>query len=1342
MHVDSIDGISLSELQGYADEPLVAPSDDDEEIFDDSHREEEEDQEDTVSTLRPGIVERGFRLPKISHTPDLINAHLASLELPTTFPKWSRWMYIPTEDHPRLPSLPRAPVKPGYLSPAVPVSRSFISLIKAPALLKSSFAPLSVATNLPTRVLTKQSPHTNQKSLDFWERHVIGSKFFNPSFLLSHLSPPSSLSPSLLPSLPLSFSIPWSSLLFSKSVLSLDLNDSRLTLTTIKDVSKLTQVASIGVEEEDEEETGCFDLDMLPAHRTQSFETLQSGDGRDVVNHTEPATRLRFTHSTISDELSTRWHRPHLTRHFFSAFSTWFNVAFASNIDELLAVEQQASPIPPLEQFQKTSHLSPSEGDFIIVEHVEERPPLLRNFGMGARLVVYRKEPPSCAHEEPHGIICRVPPNKPAPCLGGVILSSECRQKELIRSRIAIIEDNLSRAPVVNQQINSPQKSRDYILVLTPIPQRNTFRITLRKIPPNAVFSAGQQQPKREVYAPDSKPDKNYGMARLEVSIVRRLVKNGKVSKTDLEREFRSINDQTLKKALKKYCDHESGSTWRLSPSTLLPTEDQVRQIVSPDDVVVQEARILGERYIQDAKFHRFTSATTTFKQACLRFGCNDEAKKFGRIVDRIISMAAWKHTKSFVETIVNSKGLLAIPEEVPPLGLFTYRRIPQKPESRPQRRTDEPKSRTVTGTDADLRKLDPDKARILLQKMGMSDAEILKLERWDRVNMVRTLATQKAAEGCTDPEILQYCRNDKVTLEQQEQSMNRKAAKMLSFTLDMLGTPPDHPPSTPFISPFDFYARKIGDVQEELTTEDLFATLDDNSDAFDSDVEISNQNLMDSREKEAEDTGTTDLDLSLSTYRNPEDVADQAVSTLGTNQGARGERIGIHGLLHLPETVETMSDGKTRKVRTAVIRKDLDTNDSNQRRVITRILTPYPNSDFFVAEFVVNPKEADNLNRRAKTLKAKIKSLEEELSGVARKRKAPKAIQEAVSRRRTTTKDGQVPPAKLVKKVSVDEEEVIYTRDRGTRKRMTDAGAKVELNKLLHSAMVNIKDRCRAGSPDVSPLFIFIDEPDYKLFYDYKKIIENPLWMEKMIQKTSRDEYGSREDFLDDVRQMVFNAHLYNSQKPWYTDVKPQIDLLWKVLHDVVYSRDNDLNLARYEAFCAPKYHEKWREERGLGPDSPIEDARRPVVPPPPRNIQGALGEKQRLAAKKQQAQADFNNIIYSVIQQVSRQDFSIYFLQKPNPRDFPTYKDFVKKPFSLAEMSAKCKRKLYKTIDDVISDLVLIRDNAIIFNAPVPQNFFVIQAAEQLMSAVINTLEQGPEKAQVDECLALMNS
>lgn len=98
----------------------------------------------------------------------------------------------------------------------------------------------------------------------------------------------------------------------------------------------------------------------------------------------------------------------------------------------------------------------------------------------------------------------------------------------------------------------------------------------------------------------------------------------------------------------------------------------------------------------------------------------------------------------------MRGKCLLQLTGPADPTGIgegFSYVRVPNKPTQTKEEQESQPK-RTVTGTDADLRRLSLNNAKALLRKFGVPEEEIRKLSRWEVIDVVRTLSTEKAKAG------------------------------------------------------------------------------------------------------------------------------------------------------------------------------------------------------------------------------------------------------------------------------------------------------------------------------------------------------------------------------------------------------------------------------------------------------------------------------------------------------------------------------------------------------------------------------------------------------------------
>ena len=75
----------------------------------------------------------------------------------------------------------------------------------------------------------------------------------------------------------------------------------------------------------------------------------------------------------------------------------------------------------------------------------------------------------------------------------------------------------------------------------------------------------------------------------------------------------------------------------------------------------------------------------------------------------------------------------------------FTFQ-IPNKP-SNDDNKAPQPR-KLVTGTDADLRRLNLKQAKEMLRKWGFNDTNIDKLSRWEIIDVVRSMSTQQARAG------------------------------------------------------------------------------------------------------------------------------------------------------------------------------------------------------------------------------------------------------------------------------------------------------------------------------------------------------------------------------------------------------------------------------------------------------------------------------------------------------------------------------------------------------------------------------------------------------------------
>ena len=98
----------------------------------------------------------------------------------------------------------------------------------------------------------------------------------------------------------------------------------------------------------------------------------------------------------------------------------------------------------------------------------------------------------------------------------------------------------------------------------------------------------------------------------------------------------------------------------------------------------------------------------------------------------------------------------------------FSYVKIPNKPTNKEEQEA-QPK-RTVTGTDADLRKLPLKDAKAILRKNGVPEEEIKKLSRWEVIDVVRTLSTEKVKAGEEGQDSFKFSRGNRFSIAEHQE--------------------------------------------------------------------------------------------------------------------------------------------------------------------------------------------------------------------------------------------------------------------------------------------------------------------------------------------------------------------------------------------------------------------------------------------------------------------------------------------------------------------------------------------------------------------------------------------
>ncbi|KAF8765522.1 hypothetical protein HU200_008480 [Digitaria exilis] len=375
-------------------------------------------------------------------------------------------------------------------------------------------------------------------------------------------------------------------------------------------------------------------------------------------------------------------------------------------------------------------------------------------------------------------------------------------------SHQSCLETNMYRSPVFPHKV----ASTDYLLV-----RSAKGVLSLRRI--DKLYAVGQQEPHMEVFSPGTKNVQNYLLNRVLAYVYREFRAR---ERPDVVPQIRAdelpiqspLTEAIVKKRLKhcadlKVCCYESmqAGLYRLKRLGIV-------KLTQPVGLASAMNQLPDEAIELAAASH----------------------------IERELQITSWNLTSNFVACTNQDREnieRLEITGVGDPSGRglgFSYVRVaPKAPASNSmlKKKSAAAKGTTVTGTDADLRRLSMDAARELLLKFGVPEEQIDKLTRWHRIAMVRKLSSEQAASGITIDEIpvSKFARGQRMSFLQLQQQTREKCQEI-----------------------WDRQVQSLSAMDGDDNGSDTEANSD--LDSFAGDLE----NLLDAEEFDDEDTSTADL--------------------------------------------------------------------------------------------------------------------------------------------------------------------------------------------------------------------------------------------------------------------------------------------------------------------------------------------------------------------------------------------------------------------------------------------------------------------------------------------------
>ncbi|KAH0988884.1 hypothetical protein GBA52_000367 [Prunus armeniaca] len=435
--------------------------------------------------------------------------------------------------------------------------------------------------------------------------------------------------------------------------------------------------------------------------------------------------------------------------------------------------------------FKKKSDLSVKDGHVFLMEYCEERPLLLSNAGMGARLCTYYQK---SAPDDQTGSLLRSDSNS----LGHVISLNPADKSPFLGDTKAgcsqsSLETNMYRAPVFSHKV----PSTDYLLV-----RSAKGKLSIRRI--DKLNVVGQQEPLMEVMSPGTKNLQTYMINRLLVYMCREFRAAEKrhflpcIRADELPSQFPYLSEAFLRKKLKEHANLQRGSNgqwmWVKKRNFRIFSEDELRNMVKPEEVCAYESMQAGLYRLK----HLGITEThpSAISSAMSRLPDDAITLAAASHIERELQITPWNLSSNFVACTQGKENIerLEISGVGDPSGRglgFSYvRAAPKASMSSAVVKKKSAATRggsTVTGTDADLRRLSMEAAREVLLKFGVSDELIARQTRWHRIAMIRKLSSEQAASGVkVDANtISKYARGQRMSFLQLQQQNREKCQEI-----------------------------------------------------------------------------------------------------------------------------------------------------------------------------------------------------------------------------------------------------------------------------------------------------------------------------------------------------------------------------------------------------------------------------------------------------------------------------------------------------------------------------------------------------------------------------------
>ncbi|KAI9173080.1 hypothetical protein H9P43_007211 [Blastocladiella emersonii ATCC 22665] len=361
-----------------------------------------------------------------------------------------------------------------------------------------------------------------------------------------------------------------------------------------------------------------------------------------VLQHAPPALRLvpAFYKTDLQAKESRRLHRPQFT------VEPGLEIKF-SKVKALKKKKIKGKENVELLKSSRDMTLKDS-ANFILLEYSEESPILLSNVGMATFVFNFyrkREEKDQFVPQAEIGAPNILEPDEPGPFWGyGDIDKGHT---------MPVLFNNMIHAPLFP---HAPPET-DFLLI------RNTYKgvvkYYVREIP--RMFVVGQVLPAVEVPVPTSRIYTEYKRNRIRVAVYRLLKKKADhvrkgVKFQDVQNMFAHYAEVQLKSRLKEFMEGRglASGHWRLKNAATVPSEEEIRKMVTPEQVCMYETMSAAVRQLEDLGYVTDINVSAGSAMHRVNAANTNNAASHSPAVQLEGEMSPWKLTKNFAQAITN----------------------------------------------------------------------------------------------------------------------------------------------------------------------------------------------------------------------------------------------------------------------------------------------------------------------------------------------------------------------------------------------------------------------------------------------------------------------------------------------------------------------------------------------------------------------------------------------------------------------------------------------------------------------------------------------------------------